>query len=173
MKINIILLLFSLSIPLSIPLSISGNNDTGDVYSKHFEKEFGNEFMEEVFGTEETKTTPQNSVGGSSRDIFVSGETPTINIRRNFIKPRRDGEFFKDEEIEVLVKITTQKKGGLNQMEFWEIPDEDLNITYCSHQIRTSNIQQMLDYEEQNSSFLKESDILNVTAIMKLFVILK
>jgi hypothetical protein len=167
MNANIIILLILLSIPLSIQLSISGSNDT-DVYSKHFEEEFGREFMEDVFSTKETKTTEPSSVGGSSRDIFTSGETPPIKIISNFIKPRRDGDFFKDEEIEVLVKIITQKEGGLNQMEFWEIPDEDLNITYCSHQIRTSNIQQMLDYEEQNSSFLKESDILNVTAIMKL-----
>jgi hypothetical protein len=116
-----------------------------------------------VTDKEQTQSLEQDS---SRELLMMPEEAPPVNIIRNIIKPKKDGEFYKDELLEVLIKITTQKKGGLKQIEFWEMPGDDLNISHCSYQIRTSNIHQMLDYEEQDQSLLQKKDIINISAII-------
>lgn len=146
-----------------IPTSFSEEKGSQD-YLDTYRKDFSDEFRKSVF-TSET-TDPPNSKDESSGDINLQlEETHPIKIVRNVLKPKKDGNFYKDELIEVLIKLTIQKKGGLKRIEFWEMPAEDLKISYCSYRIRTSNIQQMLDYEEQDSSSLQKKDIINATCI--------
>jgi len=163
MNVNYILLIL-----LLITLIISDSNET-DMLSDHFRSEFGNKFMDKVLGSEDTKKPDSN--GGSSRDInIVSESNPPITILREIVKPKRDGDFFRNEPIEVLVKIAVQKEGGLKQIEFWEDPGTDLDIINCSSPIRTSSIRQMRDYEERDQSLLRINDIININSIVNLLL---
>ena len=154
MKIDIILLILAL-----ILISISEGVIDLDKYRGNIE----------IIPPKETIQDTKDYGGGSSRDVIVMSEAaPPINILRDIVKPKRDGDFFLYEPIEVLVKITAQKEGGLKQIEFWEDPGDDLDIINCSYPIRTSSIQQMLDYEEHDQSLLRTKDINDTKSIVNL-----
>jgi hypothetical protein len=151
-----------------ISLIISDSNET-DVLTEHYRSIFNDEYMNKVLGSEDTKKP--DSEGGSSRDISIIPESnPPIIILREIVKPKRDGDFFRNEPIEVLVKIVVQKEGGLKQIEFWEDPGIDLDIINCSYPIRTSSIRQMRDYEERDQSLLRMNDIKDVNSIVNLLL---
>lgn len=125
------------------------------------------ENIEYIPSTEKTLTVP--SEGGQSKKIIeIPKESTPINIIRTIIKPKRGGDVFRNEPIEVLVKVTTQKTDGLKQIEFWEMPEDDLRLDRCSYQIRTSNISQMRYYEEHDDSLLDDNDLINTASLISI-----
>ena len=117
----------------------------------------------------EEKSSTELSEGGSSKKIIEAPkEYSPISIIRTIITPKRGGDVFRNEPIEVLVKITTQKTDGLKQIEFWELPEDDLKLDRCSYQIRTSNISQMRYYEEHDDSLLDDNDIINTASLISI-----
>jgi len=101
---------------------------------------------------------PLSSGESSSNHYFLQNEIAQINVTRKIAGPSKDGNLFKSEIIEVIVKVTCAKN-GLDSIQIWEIPSKDLIIDNCSYPIRTSSIREMLDYEASDKSILWEIDI--------------
>jgi len=162
MRVNI-LWLFVLASFIILSISISqGSIDTKDYENKDVDYVTSKERFNEA-----TQPKEKDYGGGSSRDVIVtSGPALPVNILSEIIKPKRDGDFFINEPIEVLVEITARKEGGLKQIEFWVVPGADLYILNCSYPIRTFSIQQMQDYEEYGQSLLRMKDINDTISIV-------
>jgi len=143
---------------------LSFEGDASDNLTVHIQENYGKEFDAKVFGTTNPITT--DNTRESSRSNIVSAETLPILITRSF-RPNQYDDFCENKLIEVLIEITAQKKGGLKQIEFWELPEDDLKLEVCSCPLRTTNISQLLDYGDQDLSILTEEDILNTTSIIR------
>lgn len=150
-----------------LPSSISDEIQDGmEKYSEHVTAIYSPRNRERIF----LVIFLQILMRGSSINIdYPRDEDLPVSISRNVLKPKKDGNFYKDETIEMSIMITSLKDDGLKQIEFWEMPDDDLNIKQCSYPIRTSNISKLLEYERRNGSFLGKNDIVNITGIVLLF----
>jgi len=156
-KIAIALLIISIAISIS-----DGTNSIGITRTQ---------YPTEIHVVDGGQISPDGSDGSdvhdSSKNIFeLPDEAPPVNIIREIVEPKRGKEIFRNETAEVLIKITTQKKDGLKQIEFWELPEKNLELNRCSYQIRTADINQMLDYEEHDESILDRYDLIDSKAIL-------
>ena len=123
---------------------------------------FPSEFIREEFS--ETKT---DSYGGkTNHEGIMPSEESLVEISRKIMSPAREDAYFLDDTIVVLVKMTSLKKDGLNNIEIWEMPGFDLKIINCSYPLKTTSIEYILDYEIYEKSELRKEDV-NFTGISK------
>jgi hypothetical protein len=111
---------------------------------------------------------PQTSES-SHREISIPSSSSYIaapmNISKRILSPKREAGYFMDDVIEVQITATSLKKEALENIEFWEIPGNGLEILNCSYPIETSAIYQKIDYENSDKSNLAEYDIVNISQI--------
>lgn len=139
----------------------------GDIYTPPFVLNSQSTNLNQVMSP---TTGPSVTFSSSSTPTPLPVEGTPINITRKIIQPKRDGGFFIDDVIVVLVKVTSMRKENLENLEIWEIPDGGLKIENCSYPIRTSSVREMLDYESSDKSYLKENDIVNITSVRDLLL---
>jgi hypothetical protein len=109
--------------------------------------------------TPDQPTKINSERGSTARTIIMPIETASLNVTRKIMGKSKDGSLFRSEIFEVIVKLTCLEKDGLENIEIWEIPDEDLIIENCTYPIATSSIKNMLEYEAFDKSYLHETDI--------------
>jgi hypothetical protein len=117
------------------------------------------------------KTNDQGAIksatdNSNSEKTNSFSETPSINVTRKIISPCKDKNIFRSEIFEVIVKVTCLQKDGIDDLEIWEIPDENLIIENCSYPITTSSINKVLEYEALDKSYLNELDIKDYDSII-------
>lgn len=118
-------------------------------------------FPKKLLMGDKASKTEASEAGGSRtyHEAISPSEAKSMEISRKIISPIREEGYFPNETIVVLVKTTSLKKGGLKDIEIWEIPGSGLEIINCSYPIKTTWIEYILDYEIHERSYLLKEDL--------------